>query len=69
MTDSVTSPVSPNDHIWDRSALDLVNQIWAIPAEWPPTRRRAYAHILIIEALKAATALEAGGLGFPKRER
>jgi hypothetical protein len=47
-------PEAENDARWDCSALNIVNQIWQIPAEWPETRRKAHAQILITEALKAA---------------
>jgi hypothetical protein len=50
----MTSPTASDDCRWDRTALDIVNQIWAIPAEWQPARRKAHAQVLIIEALKAA---------------
>jgi hypothetical protein len=41
---------------WDRTALDIVNQIWKMPTDWPQTRRKAHAQVLITEALKAASS-------------
>ncbi len=40
-----------DDEGWDRTALNIVNQIWQIPSDWPETRRKARAQTLIIEAL------------------
>lgn len=39
---------------WDQTALDIVDKIEAAPTDWHPTRRKAYAQCLIIDALFGA---------------
>ena len=53
----MSGPEASHDARWDCAALNIINQIWQIPAEWPETRRKAHAQILIIEALKAADTI------------
>lgn len=57
MSNREIGPEASYDARWDCAALNIVNQIWQIPSDWPKTRRMAHAQILIIEALKAAEGL------------
>lgn len=37
----MSGPEASHDARWDCAALNIVNQIWQIPADWPETRRKA----------------------------